>query len=819
VRIVTLAMTGLSIVGVAIADPAVAAMRKSTNIPAQPLAAALEMLAEQRDYQILYRSDLVERLTTRGTAGEMTVDQALDELLRGTGLTWRYLDEGAVTIVPAGPSPAPRHERTSLVAEPAAIHLASRTSPAGQADTAAGQGAEPTAAASSLDTITVTGSRVRKQLNDVTTSISVVDERELAEQFQMNPDVLAALNVTVPGLNVSRGDRIGCGMNIRGRPANFQINGIPVNQELSSSYCNAMYQVSPYALERIEVVRGATALYGAGAPGGVVNLLTRRAAGADLEIDGAVRLSGNSHGFSDTEDFDAYLGAGQRRDAWDYYAGLAYQDLGAGHTPRGGLVPRQELTSWGMNGTLGRSFGEGRSLRFTGTYYREDRGRTYAVDGTQTVGHFAPVIPIATNPFNDENFDELVTFIAAYEQEAFLGHGLQVSAYALTKEDRHFSNFYSAAWGDFFFNLHTEQDKHGLRTTLSRTFAPAGRTLELQYGFDYMSDSMYEVELDYVNATEPVWFFVPEVELRTTSGFAQSDLVLGATRISAGVRYESYRGEVGSRNYDPAIPNAAVPGDFEDSDLVLLNVGFVRDLTDRLQLYGGFSQGAALTQIGRALRGLQNPGNLSPEPATSDQYEMGIRGGVGPTEMSFAAFHSESSKGSLLQPDPSCAGQMICQLIPLRTPQRFKGFEATFDWKVAPGFETGAVLTYQRGKIYNAAMGGFIDYSSDTVSPGRLTVHAEVEPVVGWRTRLQGTYFDEASFFTPSQQALGFINTDSIFLMDLSSSYEVGPGELTLGVSNLLDKEYVDVKSQAWGDFAYTMEEGRRVSLGYRIRL
>ena len=28
----------------------------------------------------------------------------------------------------------------------------------------------------------------------------------------------------------------------------------------------------------------------------------------------------------------------------------------------------------------------------------------------------------------------------------------------------------------------------------------------------------------------------------------------------------------------------------------------------------------------------------------------------------------------------------------------------------------------------------------------------------------------------------------------------------------------VDIKSQAWGDFAYTMEEGRRISLGYRVR-
>lgn len=818
VRTAILVLAGLSVMSAAAADQAAAAIKKATNIPAQPLASALETLAAQRDYQILYRADVVGRLTTRGSNGDLTVDQALDQLLLGTGLTYRYLDDAAVTIVPLESAPSPQGSRTSALDSNAdAIRLAQ----AGPSQTGAAEVAQSTAPAAddlSVDTVTVTGSRVRKQLKDVTTSISVVDERELAQQFQVNTDVLAALNVTVPGLNVSRGDRIGCGMNIRGRAANFQINGIPVNQELSASYCNAMYQVSPFALERIEVVRGATALYGAGAPGGLVNLMTRRASGEKLEVDGALRLSGNPRGWGGTEDFDAYAGMGQRRDAWDYYAGLAYQDTGKALTPRGGLAPREEFTSWGFNGTLGRSLGENGNLRITGTFYREERGQEYATDGTQTVGHFSPVIPIASNPFKNRGYDELNTLIATYDREEVFGHELQLSAYWLRKRDRHFSNFYNAAWGNFFFNLRTDQDKHGLRSTLARTFDLSGRPLELQYGIDYMSDSMFEGELDSAQAKDIVWFFVPEITLRTTSAFAQSDLVLGRMRISAGARYERYRGEIGDKFYDPAIGNAAMPGNIGKSSLQLYNVGFVFDMTERMQLYGGYSQGASLTQLGRAVRGLQVPETLTPEPTTSNQYELGIRGGAGPTEVSFAAFYSDSKKGSLLQPDPSCAGERICQLIPLRTPQRFKGFEATFDWKVSPVLETGAVLTYQRGDVYNANMGGYIEYSSDTVAPGRLTAYAEFEPIPSWRTRLQGTYFDSASFFTPSQQALGFINTKSIFLVDLTSSHPVGPGELTFSASNLLDRQYVDVKSQSWGDFAYAMEEGRRLSLGYRVR-
>jgi iron complex outermembrane receptor protein len=216
--------------------------------------------------------------------------------------------------------------------------------------------------------------------------------------------------------------------------------------------------------------------------------------------------------------------------------------------------------------------------------------------------------------------------------------------------------------------------------------------------------------------------------------------------------------------------------------------------------------------------GLQNPELVTPEPATSDQYELGIRGRMGAAEASLAMFYSESEKGSLLQPNPDCAGELICQFIPLRTPQRFKGFEATLDWRVHELAKTGAIITYQPGQIYNEALGGYIDYSSATVSPGRMTAYLEVEPRAGWHTRLQGTYYDEASYFSPSQQALGYVNTDSLFLADLATSYEIGPGEASLSISNLFDKEYVDIKSQAWGDFAYTMEEGRRISVGYRVR-
>jgi len=673
-----------------------------------------------------------------------------------------------------------------------------------------------------LQEITVTGSRVQKELAEIATSVSVVDSAAISEQIAASTDVFDVLNVTVPGLNVNLGIRQGCETNIRGRPASFQVNGIPVNQDLRESNCNAMYQVSPYALDRIEVVRGGTAIYGSGAPGGIVNLITRRATSPELQVDGTARASGNTGGgASDTVDYNLYAGAGQNFGQWDYYAGVAYTDSNAATTPRGGFVPREEFTSWAFNGDVGVRLGETGELRFTGTFYREERGQEYAADGSQnaTTGTFAPVVPIESNPYKaSQGKDQLYTLVVGYTQDEFLGHKLSLSGYVQDQQYLQRANFWDGTFGNFFFDTDTDNERLGLRSTLARSFDVGENKLELEYGIDWVSNTFYRPQVD--PATGAIIGFVsPETTLRTTSGFLQSDYVIGRLRLTGGARFEQYRGEVGSKGYDPSIPNASTPGDLADSDLWLFNVGAVFDLTDGLQLYGGFSQGAELTQLSRAVRGISDPGLVSPEPATSDQFELGLRGRAGPVDLTLVGFYSESEKASSLQEDPSCAGQPFCPFIPLRAPQRFKGFEATLDWHGDGRIGAGGVLTYQSGKQYLPELGEFVDYSTDTVSPPRITGYLTFEPVDGWNNRLQGTYYGSTDYFAPYDFGPPVtVNTDSVFLMDYISSYPIGPGELTLSITNLLDEEYVNVSAQASGSFYYVMEEGRRIALSYRLR-
>jgi hypothetical protein len=89
----------LSIVAISVDTVADAVTRQATNIAAQELAPALQTLARERDVQVVYRSELVVEHRTRGATGNLTFEEALTQLLNGTGLTYRYLAEKAITIV------------------------------------------------------------------------------------------------------------------------------------------------------------------------------------------------------------------------------------------------------------------------------------------------------------------------------------------------------------------------------------------------------------------------------------------------------------------------------------------------------------------------------------------------------------------------------------------------------------------------------------------------------------------------------------------------------------------------------------------------
>jgi len=131
-----------------------------------------------------------------------------------------------------------------------------------------------------IETIVVTATRTETRLDDVTTSISVVDEDEIAEQQALR--VLDVLR-DVPGVDLVQTGSRGSNTQIFIRGADADQTLVLVDGQELNSVTLGTFDFSGFTtdnVERVEVLRGTGGtLYGSQAVGGVVNIITKRGRG------------------------------------------------------------------------------------------------------------------------------------------------------------------------------------------------------------------------------------------------------------------------------------------------------------------------------------------------------------------------------------------------------------------------------------------------------------------------------------------------------------------------------------------------------------
>ncbi|MEQ9446296.1 MAG: TonB-dependent receptor plug domain-containing protein, partial [Rhodospirillaceae bacterium] len=639
------------------------------------------------------------------------------------------------------------------------------------------------------------------------------------EQLSQNRNILTSLELAVPGLSIQPSEqRTSCGSQLRGRNVAYQINGVPVNEDLRAGSCTGPFKVNPFALQRVEALRGGTALYGSGSPGGIINLITKRATGPEVEMDYVAQTSFNTSDTTGTFITDFYAGVGQDRGAFDYYVGAGYTDSGISRSGNGNLVFGDEFESLNIVTALGYRNGD-QEYRLTGSWSDESLGDSAYSTGEPLSPGVGTVVLTTPHPQRDDGADENLTLALSFTDEDLLAHEVNLSVFLQDQKIIQRENFFSAADGDSFFASDRENQRIGLRSTLVRRYNLSGGELTTSYGADFTRNDFFRFIVDPVGGAV-TGYLTPSFYLNTTAAFGQVEWSFDRLTLTGGARQEWYAGAIKREGFDPTLSRVATPGDFDNSTLGLFNVGAVYDLSETLQLYGGFSQGAELSQLGRAARGATNPGSISNEPATSDQYELGLRGGHGDADFGLVAYYSESASSSRLQPDPTCTPEelaTICTLIPLRIPERTWGLEANTTWSVTSQFDLSGVFTLQRGEVQDQTTGEWINFSTDRAVPLRVTVRGDYRPVDALSLGLQVNYYGASSYFSPTQEAIGLIDTDAVTLVSASAAYDVGSVEVYVAADNLLDNSYVNPSTVA-RNFDQYEAPGRRVTFGVRGR-
>lgn len=143
-----------------------------------------------------------------------------------------------------------------------------------------------------LDPVVVVGSRIPTSITESKADVSVVT-REKIEEMHID-DVEEALR-TVPGVQFLNYGANGANANLSGIRINgsndvvILVDGVRINDfqgSNSSGYMYASLLSNMDNIERIEVLRGAAGtLYGSGAKGGVINIITRKINGNNTTID------------------------------------------------------------------------------------------------------------------------------------------------------------------------------------------------------------------------------------------------------------------------------------------------------------------------------------------------------------------------------------------------------------------------------------------------------------------------------------------------------------------------------------------------------
>lgn len=248
---------------IVMAAPALA-QTKSFNVPEQAASTGIPELARQADIQILVSEGVVRGKTTRAVRGNMSVEAALQRLLRGTGLRVGTSDGRTITLIAGVSEAAPNWGEDS---------------------------AEGVTAKENAD-IVVTGTRIRGG-DTPSPVISITAEnireegladlgeviRNIPQNFSggQNPGVSSG-NLSGAG-NANQNITGGSGLNLRGLGADATLTLLNGRRLAYGGYVQSVdiSAIPVEALDRIEIVAdGASAIYGSDAVGGVANVVLKR---------------------------------------------------------------------------------------------------------------------------------------------------------------------------------------------------------------------------------------------------------------------------------------------------------------------------------------------------------------------------------------------------------------------------------------------------------------------------------------------------------------------------------------------------------------
>jgi len=656
----------------------------------------------------------------------------------------------------------------------------------------------------------VTPTRTEEQETDVPRSVTVITREEIEEQTAFTRNMSDILGKLVPGLAPGNQSLSEFGQQLRGREPLVLIDGVP--QKTNRDASRNLRIVDPSIVKRIEVVRGPTAIFGQGATGGVINIITKSGGEGNINFNATLESTGSlSRLSSDSLGGTTLLGfSGQAGDLSYRFQG-AFERVGSLFDAEGDRIPPDLLSTQGsiadtnnfdLFGKLDWELGDNK-LQLTVNHFSTDQNTDFVTD--PTVNNLPPKETKARARSGlelDKQSAIRNTFINLNYTNPDLFFNSSIDAKLFYRD--YFTRFFPfdgkrfgfvTPQGFRIFQSQIESEEFGLNIEAETPLIEDDLTLLT--GVDFSDE----------DTVQPVRIFDPEafdksnglrfeqIEKRPwTPPFNQNNLGLFARLkwqpssnflIRGGLRYE--RIGINVDTFTTLDGNRIPGGELDYSDL-LFSIGTSYDITDRVNLFASFAQGFSAADVGLTLRGADagfSVESLDPEPKKVDNYEIGIRGNWEDVQFEVSGFFSWSELGSTFDRE-------TFEIV--RAPERTYGIEASIDAQVSEDWQIGSSFSFTEGENDPDNDGDFTPLDGFRIPPLKLTAYVENETAPGWQNRLQMLYIGSRD--RAFEEGIDPFPVSSYVTFDLVSSLDLGNGTLQLGIQNLLNNQHFTAPSQ-----------------------
>ncbi|MBL1273639.1 MAG: TonB-dependent receptor [Oceanospirillales bacterium] len=700
------------------------------------------------------------------------------------------------------------------------------------------------AAPQSLNELVVVGSRAPAQISQIPGSVWVLEDEELEEQFRSGQDLKTVIGKLVPSMDLAPETRTNYGQNMRGRSVLVMIDGVSLNG--SRGLSRQFDSIDPFNIERIEVLSGATAVYGGGSTGGIVNIITKkgRAGGAQLSTEVGV-----SSGFNNSEDrtfrFGQSIAGGN--DTIKGRLAIATEDNGAMYDGDGNpIMPDISQTDLQYNrsvdvlGSTQIRINENQNLDLTAQFYNSG----FQGDQGVWLGPYLSQIndPEIRNGFSSDRDPqtERYMFNLAWQHLDFLGHTAYVQASMRNEESGfHPYPYQRATLPQSYFGASSQDTRqYLLKGLLAKNFG----SVRLNYGIDLDREDFSANQMIFDNATafpsggmtfdeEFTVDRYPDYRVEGIAAFFQAEWqATERLQLNAGIRQrharldmEDFVGTQQAVEVERGLATGvdAIPGGENDYDVTLLNAGAIYNLNDDQQIWTNVSQGFEIPDPGKvAGRGnysliggryvltdsLNIDDNAIPGLKTN-QVELGWRTYKKQWDAQVAAYYTWSDKEAVTN-----RTTLTVDIEDNKT--RDYGLEGALTWRANEQWSLGGTAHYVRSEIKDTDG----SWQKNLVTAASLP---NATAFVQWRDSQNSARLQGSHAFDIDDDAGDEINGFTTF--DLLTARELPLGRINFSVTNLLDKQYDTV----WGQRAqlfYGFEnlfdfkgQGRTYTLTYSV--